>query len=84
MKKLVYSAGAFALTALPALAEETSGGTSSTIAEDVLDGASEALQAILIAAGPVISTVVIAGLGLWGAIAIVGVVKRAFNSGKGR
>ena len=84
MKKLVYSAGAFALTALPALAEETSGGTSSPVAEDVLDGASSALQAIITAAGPVITTVVIAGLGLWGAIAIVGVVKRAFNSGKGR
>ena len=84
MKKLMCSAGALALTALPALAEETSGGTSSTVAENVLDGASSALQAIITSAGPVITTVVVAGLGLWGAIAIVGVVKRAFNSGKGR
>ena len=85
MKKLMYSAGAFALSALPVLADGTSGGTSSsTVAEDILDQAQGALEAIITAAGPVVSAVIVAGLGLWGAIAIVGVVKRAFNSGKGR
>lgn len=86
MKKLMYSAGAFALSALPVLAEETSGsGTSDgSLAEGVLADAQGALEGILTSAGPVVSAVIVAGLGLWGAIAIVGVVKRAFNSGKGR
>lgn len=84
MKKLMYSVLTFAAVSLPALAEEISGGGSDTIATDILDQAQGALEAIITAAGPVVTSVIVAGLGLWGAIAIVGVVKRAFNSGKGR
>ena len=85
MKKLMYAAGAFALSALPVLAEETGGSsTTGTTADGILTEAQGVLEAIIASAGPVVSAVIVAGLGLWGAIAIVGVVKRAFNSGKGR
>lgn len=81
MKKLIYSASAFALTALPVLAQEAGGEAAS---EQIISGAETALKGLLDSAGPVVASVVIAGLGIWGAIAIVGLIKRAFNAGKGR
>lgn len=82
-KRVACAAGAFALGALPALAEETGGG-STTTADTVIDNAQSALEGILTSAGSAVSALVVAGLAIWGAIAIVGVLKRAFSAGKGR
>lgn len=89
MKKLFYSALAFAATSpLALLAEETSGSSSSTsaagMAAEITSQASEALSGMLDTVAPVIVTVVVAGLGIWGGIALVGIIKRGFNAGKGR
>lgn len=79
MKKLITSASAFAAAALPVLAQETE-----NVADQVIEGSQNALEAVITAVGPAVVAVVVAGLGLWGAIAIVGLIKRAFNAGKGR
>ena len=89
MKKLVYSSLAVAATSpLALLAEETSGSGSGDgaigMAGNVISGASDALTGMLDTAAPVIVTVIIAGLSIWGGIALVGLIKRGFNAGKGR
>ena len=66
-----------------AFAEETSG-SSSTVADTLVSDAQDALEGILSTAGGAVSALVVAGLAIWGAIAIIGVLKRAFNAGKGR
>lgn len=72
-----------------ALAEETSGSSSTAIigVEDMTDMFSTAQQnmtSLLDAAIPVAVSFVVGGLVIWGAIALVGVLKRAFSAGKGR
>ena len=89
MKKLIYSALAFAATSpLALLAEETGSGTSdvtaSGLAEGLVSAAGESLTGMLDTVAPVIVTVVVAGLAIWGGIALVGMIKRGFNAGKGR
>lgn len=85
MKKLKNSfySGAVALAmSLPALAEGTGG--SSEVYETVVSDAQSKLESILTTGGEAVAALVVAGLAIWGAIAIVGVLKRAFSAGKGR
>lgn len=91
MKKLMYTLGAFAATAPMALLAEggTSGsGTSSIVSmsdvTDIFTNAQEDMTSLLSAAIPVVVAFVGGGLIIWGAIALVGVLKRAFGAGKGR
>lgn len=66
-----------------AFAEETGSGTSS-VAEGLISDSQDALTSILSSAGTSVAALVAAGLAIWGAIAVIGVLKRAFNAGKGR
>ena len=89
MKKLFYSALAFAATSPLALLAEggTTGSddaTASTLGASIVEQASETLTGLLDIVAPVIVSVVIAGLAIWGGIALVGMIKRGFNAGKGR
>lgn len=56
------------------------GSTAATIVTD----ASTTLTNFLTGAGTVVAGVIVAGLAIWGAIALVGIVKKAFSTGKGR
>lgn len=66
-----------------AFAEETGSGSSFAPSE-VISNSQEALSSILSSAGTSVAALVAAGLAIWGAIAVIGVLKRAFNAGKGR
>lgn len=80
----MYVASMVALgSAVSALAEEGST-TTTTVADSLIDSAQGSLEGILTSAGTAVSGLVVAGLAIWGAIAIIGVLKRAFNAGKGR
>lgn len=82
-RKAFIAAAALAPAAV--FAEGTDGGTGDTsLLTDMLSEVKEAMLAALEAAGPVVTGVIVAGLGLWIAIALVGVLKRAFGAGKGR
>ena len=59
-------------------------GSTSDVAGDIIETAQSSLEGILGSAGAAVSALVVAGLAIWGAIAIIGVLKRAFNAGKGR
>lgn len=87
MKKFWYKTMAAVTVALGApfalLAEETSGSGADT-ATTVIENAQNSLEGILTTAGGAVAALVAAGLAIWGAIAIVGVLKRAFSAGKGR
>lgn len=87
MKKLFYSALAAVTAAGSALAEGAAsnavayeGSTAQTIVSD----ASTTLTNFLTGAGAVVATVIVAGLAIWGGIALVGIIKKAFSTGKGR
>lgn len=79
-KKLVAG---LSLAPLAALAE-TPGSTTmdTTQAVSMLTSAKDGLVALLSSAAPIITAIVLAGLAIWAAIAIVRIVKRAFNAGK--
>lgn len=86
MKKLLYSLAAVAAAPLSLLAE---GGTSTPIVstadlQGIFTNAQTDMTALITAAMPVIVAFVGGGLVIWGAIALVGVIKRAFGAGKGR
>lgn len=86
-KNIYRKAFIAAATLAPAavFAEETSGsGTDDTLLTSMLTSIQTAMTDALEAAGPVVTGVIVAGLGLWIAIALVGVLKRAFGAGKGR
>lgn len=90
IKNIGYAAMAFLGTAGLALAEETGGSTTTSavvdvskvgeVAEAVQTGFSDAADALY----PVLAAVVCIGVGLWLIPRIVGVLKSAFSSGKGR
>lgn len=84
MKKLMYTLGAFAATAPMALLAE--GENIVTVADvtDIFTNAQADMTSLLSAAIPVVIAFVGGGLVIWGAIALVGVLKRAFGAGKGR
>lgn len=91
MKKLFYSLAAFAATSpLSLLADDSTGGSSSSgivstsDVADIFTNAQTDMTALITSALPVIIAFVGGGLVIWGAIALVGVIKRAFGAGKGR
>lgn len=86
MKKLLTMLGS-GLASVVALAEEP--GTASGIVsiddvQAIFTGAQSSMTSLIDAALPVIIAFVGGGLIIWGAIALVGVIKRAFGAGKGR
>ena len=83
MKKLFYSALAVAGSASAALAQEGSA-SAINIAETLTEQAKDSLTGMLDTVAPVIVAVVVAGLSIWGGIALVGIIKRGFTAGKGR
>lgn len=85
MKKYLLALAPFAPFAV--LAEgESSGGTAyaGSVAETIVSQSSSTLQNFITGAGTVVAGVIIAGLAIWGGIALVGIVKKAFSAGKGR
>lgn len=85
MKKCWYKTMAAVTVALGApfalLADDS---TTASTASTVISDSKDALEEILTTAGTAVAGLVAAGLAIWGAIAIVGVLKRAFSAGKGR
>ena len=77
-----------AFGSLAVMAGESSGGTSGAmdteVATDLISSAQTGLTSILGTAGSAVATVLLAGLAIWAGIAIVGLIKRSFNAGKGR
>lgn len=84
MNKIKYYAAVAASAPFMLLAQGTEGGGTTDIAQEIVDQASDTLTDMLSSAGGVIAGLVVAGLAVWGGIALVGVVKRAFSAGKGR
>lgn len=82
-QKFYLAACSVAASPFAALAAEGDGETTD-IAQNIVDGSSEALKSMLGSAGTVVTDLVIAGLAIWGGIALVGILKRAFSAGKGR
>lgn len=72
---------AFAEGSAPSAGPEAYSGS---VAETVVNNASTTLINFIEGAGVVVAAVIVAGLAIWGAIALVGILKRAFQTGKGR
>lgn len=86
-QKFYLAACAVAASPFAVFADETSGsGTTETtdVASQIVSESSDVLQGMLTNAGTVVTDLVIAGLAIWGGIALVGILKRAFSAGKGR
>lgn len=85
MKKLYTTAFLALASAGSLLAETPSSGTGTAMdteaAESMLEAAQAGLEGLLSAATPVITALVLAGLAIWGALALVRIVKRAFRTG---
>lgn len=85
MKKLLYSLAAFAAAPLSLLAE---GAATPIVTQEqvgeIFTNAQTDMTSLITAAMPVVVAFVGGGLVIWGAIALVGVIKRAFGAGKGR
>lgn len=82
MNKKILAAVVGAAPVLGALAEEGTGAFNAGTA--IITPAQNALTGILTSAGSAVAAVLLAGLAIWGGIAIVGLIKRSFNAGKGR
>lgn len=84
MKKYLLALAPFAPFAV--LAADGDGGTAyaGSVAETIVTQSSSTLQNFITGAGTVVAGVIIAGLAIWGGIALVGIVKKAFSAGKGR
>lgn len=82
VRKLGVAAAVACGSVVSALAGDTTG--SSDVVSNVIEDSTDALSGILSTAGSSVAALVAAGLAIWGAIAIVGVLKRAFSAGKGR
>lgn len=80
MKKILPAALVAASMALPALAED--GAMDTTTATTMMTQIQTGLEAILTAAGPIITALILSGIGIWAVFAVVRLMKRAFNSGK--
>lgn len=87
MKKLLTMCGT-ALAGVVAFAEGGVTAVDPIVAvddvKDIFTGAQSSMTSLIEAALPVIIAFVGGGLIIWGAIALVGVIKRAFGAGKGR
>ena len=84
LKKVATTALA-TLGSMAVMAEESSGGTgSSTVGESIITEAQGTLEGLLGTAGSAVVSIIGVGLAIWAGIAIVGLIKRSFNAGKGR
>lgn len=88
-KRALCSAFATAATCGVALAE----GEAPTVqpiawdgstAEAIATAAQTTLSNFLTGVGGIVGLLIVAGLAIWGGIALIGVLKRAFSAGKGR
>ena len=77
MKKLLMGAASVA-GSLATFAEEP------VTADSILTQAETSLTSLLSTAIPVVGSMVIAGLGLWGVMKLLNILKRAFGFGTGR
>lgn len=87
MKKSLATLAAVGSSAVALAQEATTGGAvayDGSVAKTIVDGASGTLQNFITGAGTVVAGVIIAGLAIWGGIALVGILKKAFSTGKGR
>lgn len=86
MKKLLSTVTSTVLLAATAIAEGEGTSNMPTVSdvEGVFSSFDETLGQLLDKAIPVVTAVIGGGLVIWGAIALVGVLKRAFTVGKGR
>lgn len=57
---------------------------SGSTAEAIATAAQTTLSNFLTGVGGIVGLLIVAGLAIWGGIALVGVLKRAFSTGKGR
>lgn len=88
-KRALCSAFATVVTAGAALAQETSSTVApvawdGSTAKQIADAAQTTLANFLTGVGGLVGLLIVAGLAIWGGIALVGVLKRAFSTGKGR
>lgn len=87
-KRALVAAFATAITCGAALAEGTTSTTAvaweGSTAQDIATAAQTTLSNFLTGVGGIVGLLIVAGLAIWGGIALVGVVKRAFSVGKGR
>lgn len=72
-----------------ALAQESSPTVSAvawegSTAQEIATAAQTTLANFLTGVGGIVGLVIVAGLAVWGGIALIGVIKRAFQTGKGR
>lgn len=83
MKKFL---GLFALAPFAALATGESGAAtySGSVAETIVTDASGTITNFLTGAGTTIAVIVVAGLAISVGLALVGIIMRAFRTGKGR
>lgn len=58
------------------------GGMDTTQATTMMTQIKTGLEAILTAAGPIVTALILSGIGIWAVFAVVRLMKRAFNSGK--
>ena len=87
MKKLLPSLLATVGGAVTALAEGAASGAvayENSVAKTIVDDASTTLTNFITGAGAVVAGIIVAGLAIWGGIALVGILKKAFSTGKGR
>lgn len=88
MKKVLTALGVVGSSAL-AFAEEGATGTANAIVEvadvtDIFTNAQDSMGDLIAAALPVVIAFVGGGLIIWGALALVSLLKRGFGAGKGR
>ena len=76
-KLMLMSCGVFAVPSL--FAEGTTPSMDIAEATTMLTSAQTGLSALLTAAAPIVTTIVLAGLAIWAAIVLVRIVKRAFS-----
>ena len=62
-------------------AEGTAPSMDTTAATTLLTSAQTGLSSLLTSAAPIIATVVLAGLAIWGGLALIRIVKRALRVG---
>lgn len=86
--RALCAAFATAATAGAALAQEAATVTpvawEGSTAKQIAEAAQTTLANFLTGVGGIVGLLIVAGLAIWGGIALVGVLKRAFSTGKGR